>query len=184
MGNVGRCGDESASTKEQRGEPVAGRPGTGVSNWQCKFEDKDSQKGSLSHLSTLLWWASQTVMDVTGRPRTLVNRLFAGGSFDSKIYPQSVFDRETKDLEEWTEIKCKTHTFDHEAPQGLEEPKWRRIVNPKTCEVLESRPFCEDMLKEDEYIAVRPGTGETYDIQTTVWFGKAKGPKKKKFRKK
>ena len=62
------------------------------------------------------------------------------------IEKDSDFDAATKNLEEWTEITCGTTVYNTSIFDGLDDPKWRRTVNLKTCEVLESRPVTKDML--------------------------------------
>ena len=138
-------------------DSLDGRLGDGgVTRGRCPEE--------LNPFSKALKWATHYVMDVTGRSKTLANRILKT-SVNPLIQTESAFQKTTEGLEEWTEITCNQVSFNSAIFKGLDTPKWRRTVDLKTGDVIESREFTSEMT------GTIPFSGNTRDVQTTVWYG-------------
>ena len=72
----------------------------------------------------------------------------------------------------WSETTYSTKHFNNTIFEGLEDPVWRQTRDLDTDEIIESRPFDEDMLKLEQIPAE---DYSTFNIKTTVWFGKTNG---------
>jgi hypothetical protein len=179
--------DSGGEASEQEGWWTSKHPGR-------RLDDGGSSRkaAEVSSRNSLLQWASHILMDVRGRPQKLINRILNSTSpssvFDEKlVYTTTEFEEVTRDLEEWTDITCKSKNFNSEIFQGLSEPKWRRTIDLKSGQVIESRPYDVKMLNAKSLSPSisdgnNQGSDASFDVQTTVWFGQKIGSRPKKNR--
>ena len=114
-----------------------------------------------------LKWARQFVTDVTGRAKTIVDKIFVS-SDDKMVYSESERKAATVGKESWTAVEQDAAWLDNKVTEGLEKPCWRESVDVDTEEVIESRPVNDSGIKET-FIEDAPR-----NIKTTIWYGTGK----------